>query len=320
VAISGGGKAGQRAESAESGFLTGGDGLYRGRPMREIATFEDERTAKRLADVLSVRDIDAEISRGRSGSYSVWVLEEGKVEAARAAWAAVDSNPDSPEVRAAAGAFDRKQKEAQARARDSRHEVIDLRTSLRVGGVRPVRVVPVLLALCLAGALLTRLGDRLDVMVWVYIGLPGEPHFARVLGGEVWRVITPIFVHMGVLHLVFNMWWLVDLGAAIERRIGSGRFLLLVLVTGVLSNSAQYLVKGPLFAGMSGVVYALLGYAFVRGKMDALFGLELPQSAVVVLLAWLVLGFTAMIPGMANYAHLGGLVSGMVLGVRLRRR
>jgi membrane associated rhomboid family serine protease len=54
--------------------------------------------------------------------------------------------------------------------------------------------------------------------------------------------------------------------------------------------------------------------------MDPLFGLALPQSALVVLLVWLALGFTGAMPGMANFAHLGGLLSGALFGVRPPRR
>jgi GlpG protein len=282
--------------------------------MRELTNFEDEGTAKRLADILAVRGIEAELSHGRSGRYSVWVLEEGKIEEARAVHRAFEADPEAPEVKAAAGTFDRKRRDAQAaERRESR------RPPRVVPGTHTVRVMPVLVGLCAVGALLTRMGARLDVMVWLYIGLPGEVPFARILSGEVWRLVTPIFVHLGLMHLVFNVWWLVDLGAALERRLGAGRFLGLVLSTAILSNSAQYLIEGPRFAGMSGVIYALLGYVFVRARSDASFGLALQQSTVVILLVWLLLGFTRALPGMANYAHLGGLLGGMALGALPRR-
>jgi GlpG protein len=287
--------------------------------MREVASFEDERTARLFADVLCTREIESEISKGKSGAFSVWVLEERQVEPARAAFAHFDSNPEAPEHKAAAGALERKHRDEEARARVSRHEIIDVRR-YREGSL-PVRVTFGLVAACVVTALATRLGDRGDVVQWFFIGLGGEPSlFFLVRHGQIWRLVSPIFLHLTIIHFVFNMWWLVDLGSSIERRIGGGRLLGLVLVTGVLSNVCQYVIQGPAFGGMSGVVYALVAYAFVRGRMDSTFGLAVPPGAMIILLVWLGFGFTGQLGGVANYAHLGGLLAGAALGVRLKQR
>src|SRR5262249_30186577 len=92
--------------------------------------------------------------------------------------------------------------------------------------------------------------------------------------GEVWRLITPIFIHFGVLHIVFNMLWLRDLGSMIEGRQSSTYLVLLVVVIAAGSNLGQfYFGHGPAFGGMSGVVYGLLGYIWLRGKFDPASGL-----------------------------------------------
>ncbi len=138
----------------------------------------------------------------------------------------------------------------------------------------------------------------------------------EVRQGEIWRLFTPVLLHFTVMHILFNMLWLQDLGSMIEGRQGTGHLLVLVVVLAVLSNFAQYLVSGPRFGGMSGVVYGLLGYIWIRGKFDPGSGLFLDPTTVVMMLVWFVLCFTPLlgIGPIANAAHAAGLVLGMAWG------
>jgi GlpG protein len=140
----------------------------------------------------------------------------------------------------------------------------------------------------------------------------------EVRHGEIWRLFTPIFVHMSVAHILFNMLWLQDLGSMIEGRQGTLTLALLVLVSAGVSNFAQYYVSGPFFGGMSGVVYALLGYVWIRGKFDPGSGVFLHPSTVMMMLAWFVLCYTPLLTPfvghVANSAHAAGLVVGMAWG------
>ena len=139
-----------------------------------------------------------------------------------------------------------------------------------------------------------------------------------IQGGEVWRLITPAFLHASLstnpLHLVFNMWWLYDLGTLIERRLGSTRFAILVVIIALVSNLAQFLVRGPNFAGMSGVVYGLFGYAWVRGRLDPTSGFYLRPDVAFWMMIWFFLCASGFIGNVANWAHGGGLVAGAALG------
>jgi GlpG protein len=142
-----------------------------------------------------------------------------------------------------------------------------------------------------------------------------QPAFLpEVFHGQIWRLVTPILMHGSILHILFNMFWLRDLGTLLETRHGSYRFLLLVLATGIGSNLLQYAIAGPNFLGMSGVVYGLLGYIWVQGKLNPAFGFELNSQTVMIMAAWLVLGFTGMLGPIANWAHLGGLIMGAGIG------
>ena len=136
----------------------------------------------------------------------------------------------------------------------------------------------------------------------------------EVRQGEVWRLITPIFIHMSIVHLLFNMLWLKDLGSMIEARKGTWTLLLLVLVIGVCSNLGQDLLSGPDFGGMSGVLYGLFGFIWMRGKFDPASGLRLNQANVVMMVGWFFLCLFGIIPNVANGAHGVGLVMGMIWG------
>lgn len=142
----------------------------------------------------------------------------------------------------------------------------------------------------------------------------------RLPSGEYWRLITPIFLHFGVLHIVFNTLWLWDLGRRIELLQGSVRMISLVILMGVGSNIAQYLfTENAVFGGMSGVIYGLLGYGWIWSYLRPSESLQIPKAVINFMLAWLVIclvGFTTLIGlgNVANAAHVGGLIMGMILG------
>jgi GlpG protein len=118
---------------------------------------------------------------------------------------------------------------------------------------------------------------------------------------------------MGFIHILFNMLWLYDLGGMIERRLGTLQLLLMVTAIGVASNLAQYFVSGPRFGGMSGVVYGLLGYIWIRGKLDPGSGFFLHPTIAMMMLIWLLFGYTGAL-NMANTVHTVGLITGLAWG------
>jgi GlpG protein len=136
--------------------------------------------------------------------------------------------------------------------------------------------------------------------------------------GEVWRLLTPIFLHFGIIHLVFNMLWVWILGQRLEWFLGPWQFLLLVVVSGVIANLAQYWWTGvPNFGGMSGVLYAFVGFILVAQRLTPHPLLKVPGNILGFMLLWLVLCMTGVVDlfisgGIANANHLGGLVAGMI--------
>ena len=129
-----------------------------------------------------------------------------------------------------------------------------------------------------------------------------------------WRFITPAFLHFSALHIVFNLLWWWQLAGVIEKQQGKQRLLLLFIFTAIASNLAQFFLVGPYFGGLSGVVYGLVGYCWLFGSLNKNSRVNLPNSYFLFLLAWLVMGFVDILPvNVANYAHLVGLLSGLLI-------
>jgi GlpG protein len=145
--------------------------------------------------------------------------------------------------------------------------------------------------------------------------------FAHPDTGQYLRMISPIFLHFGLLHLVFNCLWLGLLGCNIETHMGSIHLLLIVLVSGVASNMSQYYWSGTVyFGGMSGVIYALIGYLWLKHMIAPQYYEPLPSGLMGFMVGWLVLCMTGVLEvtlgiGVANAAHLSGLVAGLLMGL-----
>ena len=140
------------------------------------------------------------------------------------------------------------------------------------------------------------------------------PHSLSGLSAQPWRLVTPMLLHFSLLHILFNLLWWADLGRLIERFQSSGQLLMVTLVTSSVANVAQFLTSGPAFGGLSGVVYGLLGYLWIYGRLNPGAGYALRREIVIFMLAWMVICFVGLSDVVANAAHLAGLVSGCILG------
>ena len=157
------------------------------------------------------------------------------------------------------------------------------------------------------------MGRRFQDML--FMGKPETGFLYEILHGQVWRLITPIFIHLSILHILFNMLWFKDLGYLIEYKFGKHNLLILILVSGVISNLLQYFVSGPQFGGMSGVLYAMLGFVWVYKKIHQDFDYSLPARDITIMIGWLLLCLTGFLGPIANSAHAGGLFVGMLFAV-----
>ena len=141
------------------------------------------------------------------------------------------------------------------------------------------------------------------------------------MGGQYWRLVTPVFLHFGWLHIVFNGLWLWELGSKVERVMGQLNMALLFLVIALVSNVSQYVFGGPsIFGGMSGVVYGLLGFAWVAPLLQPHWPIQPAPAIMLFMVGWLVVCMVGLVEvlgfgAIANAAHLGGLLCGALLGV-----
>ena len=186
----------------------------------------------------------------------------------------------------------------------------------------PVTVGLIVLSIC--GFLLIYLNAPMSWLSSVSF-TPFEPTGGQIsfqeVDGQYWRLITPVFLHFGWLHIVFNSLWMWELGGRVERVMGHFNMFMLFLVIAVVSNVCQYVFGGVgLFGGMSGVVYGLLGFSWMAPLLQSAWAIQPPKGIMLFMVGWLVVCMSGMIEvlgfgAIANAAHLGGLICGGVLGV-----
>jgi GlpG protein len=188
---------------------------------------------------------------------------------------------------------------------------------------RSAPVTVALILLSIGGFLLIYLHAPMDWLAYLTF-TPfqlhnGEPVFGSI-DGQYWRFITPVFLHFGWLHIVFNSLWMWELGAKVERVMGSLNMALLFLVIALVSNVSQFIFGGPgIFGGMSGVVYGLLGFSWVAPLLQPHWRIQPAPTLMLFMVGWLVVCMVGLVQvlgfgAIANAAHLGGLLCGGLLG------
>jgi len=140
-----------------------------------------------------------------------------------------------------------------------------------------------------------------------------------ILKGEWWRLVTAVFVHIGIIHIASNMYVFWGLGVIAERLLGKWNFLATYLLTGIAGNVLTLLLKPSIVgAGASGAIFGLAGVLIAVlqfGRLSVPNERLKPLKQQVVKLALYNLLIGAVVPGINNVAHLGGLIYGLLLGL-----
>lgn len=318
--------------------------------MRQAGILTNERDAQRIAAWLVSQRIEAHAEQEGSG-WAVWVRDEDQIPKAREALQHFQANPQDPKYRDAERSAEQVIRQQEEERKKARGNVVEMRGRWGTGGAI-VRRCPLVLAI-IGVCILVYLGTQ------HYLNSESSPAAADASGAglyfnllftdprvaftggtfdawasirrfQVWRLVSPIFIHYSMSHLVFNMMLLFVLGGQIENRRGSRYMALLILVLAIAANLGQALEAslsggdGFKFGGMSGVGYGIFGYLLVKVKFDNRDGYFLSQLTIILGLAWFVLclarSFPEMeptlgsfIPPIANSAHTVGFFTGMAL-------
>lgn len=169
----------------------------------------------------------------------------------------------------------------------------------------------------------------LNFLVFAAMGIAGETtnpstllafgakSNAAIDSGEFWRFLTPVFIHIGILHLAFNSYALWIVGQQVERLYGSARFVTLYILMGMAGAGGSYLFNpDSLSAGASGAIFGLFGVLLMFGirnrrRVPAFLRRAIGAGILPIILLNLAIGFA--IPAIDNAAHVSGLLSGMAL-------
>ena len=151
-------------------------------------------------------------------------------------------------------------------------------------------------------------GDR--VLVW------GAKLNQAIVAGEYWRLITPIFIHVSLLHLAINCYSLYIIGPQVEIPFGYARFLLIYLLSGVAGVVLSFTLSPNPSVGASGAIFGLVGaLAFYLYRHRAAFGQMGRQRFLnLLIIIGINLAIGASAAAIDNWGHLGGLLAGAILG------
>ncbi|MFM1896888.1 MAG: hypothetical protein RLZZ385_1962 [Pseudomonadota bacterium] len=184
-------------------------------------------------------------------------------------------------------------------------------------------ITAVLMVLCAVVAAWTRLGrDVSGVDFLFYPPLPSDslPALLAAIDGPLvfLQTLAPMFLHFGELHIIFNLLWLWYFGRQLEAVQAEWLYLLVIVVTSFVANTAQYFTTGMAnFGGMSGVVYGLVGYVWIVHNFVPGQRMLLNNTMFVFFVVALVLMEVVASSWIASAAHAGGLLAGLILGILL---
>jgi len=292
--------------------------------MRLAGKLDDQHDAATLIDYLLTLGIAAKAERQADG-WELWIFDEDQLPRGREEIAAFKAEPEAERYRAAGREAERIRREKARLEIEARRNLVQTHPIRRPRTSRPLTMV--LLSGMAVVLLFTDFGGNTKRMLPMFmervIVVEGKEQWSPLettLRDEPWRLITPIFIHRDIVHFVMNFLMLISLGTLVESLRGTWRFALLVLFLAAVSNFTQYWWQHrqgelAIFGGMSGVVYGLFGYVWMKAWNEPWSGFYITNQTIVILMGWHVLCFSGVLGPIANAAHVSGQLAGMLAGV-----
>ena len=268
--------------------------------MKQLLVINDARLAQSLADYLSSRGMHCELTQSEVG-ITVWLADESRSGEAEPEVKRFLKEPYHPRYAEASW---------QSGTPNSRIDYSAGHHSLTAHFLMQAGPVTLLvMALCTCLFILQLIGLNL------YASLSFHQDISQLSGWQIWRFVTPAFLHFSALHLIFNLMWWWYLAGLVERQLGTSKLLTLLLVGAVIPNLLEFLLSGPDFGGLSAVVNALVGYCWIVGRMKPEGEVKLQDGIFIFMVVWLAIGFSGVLGNnLANAAHLSGLAIGLLHG------
>lgn len=267
--------------------------------MIRLISLNQPRMAQAFIDYMASRQIDIKLMPEGEGQFALWLVDDQHQVEAEAELKMFLSEPNDTKYQAASWDM------AESRTNHFCYHSPSMMSMIKAKA-GPFTLA--IMAACIGIFILQQFGAGQPVF--------DALHFPAFAGQEwqVWRWVSHALLHFSIMHIAFNLLWWWQLGGDIEQRLGSGKLLQLFVFSAALSGIGQFWVEGANFGGLSGVVYALVGYIWLLGYRAPEKGLLMPKPLIGFMLVWLVLGFVQPFMAIANTAHLVGLLAGVMLG------
>ncbi|WP_413484007.1 rhomboid family intramembrane serine protease GlpG [Morganella psychrotolerans] len=271
-----------------------------------LITIANPRIAQSFIDYMASRDIHLVMRATREGSgVELWLDDESKLTETQAELESFMRDPMNKRYLAASWASGETDSPFRYPASYSAKNLITPAGPLTI-------TITVLCALVYLWMQISGTDTVMDYLAWPDAGQQGE----------LWRWVSPVFLHFSLTHILMNLalWWY--LAGQVEKQMGSGRLFVITIVSALFSCWAQSLFSGSSFGGLSGVVFALIAYAWYTGVRNPSAGIYLPGAMMAFSVLWLVIGYFDLFGTMpiANMAHAAGLAIGLLMAVWDNRR
>ncbi|WP_261903297.1 rhomboid family intramembrane serine protease GlpG [Vibrio fortis] len=268
--------------------------------MVRLMVLNNARVAQAFIDYMASRHISIQMSPEGEGRVALWLIDAQHQVETEAELNRFLSEPNHKRYQAASWDV------AETRKNQFHYHTPSFLSMLK-SKAGPVTLS--IMLLCVVIFILQQLGFNQQIFQML--------HFPALDGQQwqLWRWLSHAVLHFSVMHIAFNILWWWQLGGDIEKKLGGLKLLQIFAISSALSGAGQYWVEGANFGGLSGVVYALVGYLWVVSTKAPQMGLTIPRQIVGFMLVWLVLGYMQPFMAIANTAHLAGLIAGVGIGL-----